>query len=169
MKCVVCGAELADDALLCQQCGSVVRKEDALRQKAAGGTMTKKEFYKLPGLKGCRSNILTCAIILYICAAATCAQAIILWEQRAFSLLDAALLLGLGLWLQLGKSRVSAIITLVYGIFNVVIALLAVGQIQGWWVPLAGIWAIIYTFKFHKLWNEYQQSGRLPDESVAGK
>lgn len=169
MKCVVCGAELADDALLCQQCGSVVRKEDALRQMAAGGRMTKKEFFKLPGLKACRSNILTCAIMLYICAAATCALAVIDWRNSALSLLDAALLLGLGLWLQIGKSRVSAIIASAYGIFNVLVTIIALGRLQGWWIPLAGIWAVVYTFKINKMWSQYQESGQLPQELVSGK
>lgn len=169
MKCAVCGAELAESAVFCQHCGSVVRREDALRQRAAGGNMTKKEFYKLPGLKNCRSNILTCAIILYVCAAITALRALLLWETMALSLLDAALLLGLGLWLQIGKSRVSAILTTVYGVYNVVIAVLLVGQIQGWWVPLAGIWAIVYTFKFNKFWDEYQRTGQLPEGPAAGK
>lgn len=169
MRCVVCGAELADGALLCQQCGSVVRREDALRQNAAGGKMTKKEFFKLPGLKNCRTNILTCAIILYICAAATGALAFIDWEHSALSLLDAALLLGLGLWLQIGKSRVSAIIAAAYGVLNVVMTMIAAGRLQGWWIPLAGIWAIVYTFKIQKLWNQYQESGQLPEEAVSGK
>lgn len=169
MRCVVCGAELPDEALFCQQCGNVVRKEDALRQKAAGGKMTQKEFFKLPGLKSCRTNILTCAIILYICAAATGAIAIIYWEYSALSILDAALLLGLGLWLQLGKSRVSAIITTAYGVLNVVLTLIATGSIRGWWVPLAGILAIVYTFKIQKLWTQYQESGQLPEEALSGK
>lgn len=166
MKCVVCGADLADDALLCQQCGSVVRKEDALRQKAAAGKMTRKEFYKLPGLKACRSNILGCAIVLYICAASTTAMAALTWPLGALALLDAGLLLGLGLWIQLGKSRVASIIALAYGVYNVIITLMIANRIQGWWVPLAGVWGIVYTFKFNKLWNEYQQNGKLPENAV---
>ena len=42
MKCVVCGEELAENALLCPRCGSVVRREDVVRQQAASRQLTKK-------------------------------------------------------------------------------------------------------------------------------
>lgn len=65
MKCIACGTELAEGALLCPQCGRVVSSADAVRQKAEAGNLSRKEFYKLPGMKACRGNIRTCAIVLY--------------------------------------------------------------------------------------------------------
>lgn len=168
MKCVTCGTELAEGTLLCPVCGRVVSTEEAIKSKAEGGHLTKKEFYKLPGMKSCRTNIRSCAIILYICAGVTILASLFLQELSS-SILDGILLLGLGLWLQLGKSRVCAIITTCYGFLGLGLVLMTSGQIQGWWIPLAGIWAIVYTFKFHKLWNQYQKEGVLPDEAVSKK
>lgn len=164
MKCKVCGTELADGALLCPNCGRVLTAED----KAVGGKLTKKEFYQLPGMKSCRSNITSCAVILYVCAGITVLATFFL-DGFLASLLDAAVILALGLWLHLGKSRIAAILTTCYGLFGVVVALIQVGKIQGWWIPLAGIWAIIYTFKFQNLWKKYQQDGVLPQEAMGDK
>lgn len=168
MKCVTCGTELAEGTLLCPVCGRVVATEDAIKEKAAAGHLTKKEFYKLPGMKSCRSSILACAIVLYICAGTTLLAALLV-DSLSASILDAVLLVALGLWLQLGKSRVCAIITACYGLFGTGIVLFTTGRIQGWWIPLAGIFAIVYTFKFHKLWNQYQKDGVLPEEAVKKK
>ena len=78
MKCVSCGAELAEGSLLCPQCGRVVEVADVARQKAAAGQLTKQDFFKLPGMKACRSNIISCAVVLYICAALTILAAVLL-------------------------------------------------------------------------------------------
>ena len=59
MKCVVCGEELAENALLCPRCGSVVRREDVVRQQAASRQLTKKEFYELAGMKSIRGSIVS--------------------------------------------------------------------------------------------------------------
>lgn len=62
MKCIACGTELPEGALLCPSCGRVLSSADVVRQKSEGGKLTKKEFYKLPGMKACRGNIRGCAI-----------------------------------------------------------------------------------------------------------
>ena len=176
MKCVGCGTELEPGALLCQSCGRVVSSEDVAKSKAQSGQLTKKEFYKLPGMKSCRGNIRGCAIILYFCSGMTILASVLMQVltsssvmdgfQISASIIDGVLLLALGLWLQFGKSRICAIITLRYGIFNMVMVAIANGQVQGWLIPLAGGWAIAYTFKFHSLWRKYEKSGELPDEAV---
>ena len=130
MKCVGCGAELEPGALLCPSCGRVVSSEDVAKSKARSGQLTKKEFYKLPGMKSCRGNIRGCAIILYFCSGMTILASVLMQVltsssvmdgfQISASIIDGVLLLALGLWLQFGKSRICAIITLCYGIFNMV-------------------------------------------------
>lgn len=165
MKCMGCGAELQEGALLCPACGRVLSSEDVAKQKAEGGNLTKKEFYKLPGMKACRGNIRACAIILYFCASVTVLAAMFL-DMLMASILDGVLLLALGLWLQLGKSRVCAIITFCYGLFNMIVVAVQAGEIQGWLIPLAGAWAIFYTFKFHHLWGKYKKEGVLPQEAI---
>ena len=201
MRCVACGAELAEGALLCPQCGSVVRQEDVLRERMANRQLTKKEFCELPGMKTYKNNIRGCAVVLYACAAVTALLAIFEWgEQSALAdaftrqmmwgapsflgsvaaavfgflirfdrIIAALLLVGLGIWLQLGKSRVSAILTLVYGSYSMIVGSISSGRLQGWWVPVIGGFAVYYTIKFNKLWKQYQKSGVLPDEAVSGK
>nr|WP_296441621.1 zinc-ribbon domain-containing protein [uncultured Acetatifactor sp.] len=166
MKCIACGTELPEGALLCPSCGRVLSSADVVRQKSEGGKLTKKEFYKLPGMKACRGNIRGCAIVLYFAAGMTLMASVLLQDILMASVIDGILLLALGLWLQLGKSRVCAIITLCYGIYNMAIVAITAGQIQGWLIPLAGAWAVAYTFKFHGLWSKYQKEGVLPQEAV---
>ena len=126
------------------------------------GPMTKKEFYKLPRLKDCRSGILASAIICYFSAGVTLLASFLLQGYVSASVLDGLLLLGLGLWMQIGKSRVCAIILTCYGAFNMIYMLMLMGQIQGWLIPVAGISGIVYTFKFNKLWDRYIKEGMLP-------
>lgn len=166
MKCVSCGAELAEGSLLCPQCGRVVEVADVARQKAAAGQLTKQDFFKLPGMKACRSNIISCAVVLYICGALTILAAVLLQDMFVTSVLDGILLLALGLWLHLGKSRICALVTLAYGILNMVMAVINSGQLQGWWIALAGAWAVAYTFQFHKMWNKYRKEGVVPKDAV---
>lgn len=168
MKCAGCGTELGEDALICPQCGRAVQAADVVRQKAVSGQLTRKEFYALAGMKSIRGNIKGCAIVLYVCAGITILASIVLREILAASLIDGILLLGLGLWLQFGRSRVCAIITLLYGILGTGLTLVQTGRVQGWWIPLAGVWAVTYTFKFYKMWNQYQKTGVVPDEAISG-
>lgn len=168
MFCATCGTELGEGALLCPKCGRVLSSEEVMKSKAANGQLSKKEFYKLPGMKAYRGNILTCAVILYICAGVTILAAFLLDELSA-SILDGIFLVAMGLWLQLGKSRICAIITTCYGLMSVGLVLVASGKVQGWWIPLAGIWAIIYTFKYQKMWKQYQEKGILPAEAISEK
>ncbi len=176
MQCVGCGAELPEGALLCPACGRVLSSTDVAKVKAQSGNLTKKEFYKLPGMKSYRGNIRGCAIILYFCAGVTilasvlagalASSSIMSGVEITASIIDGVLLLALGLWLQFGKSRVCAILTLCYGIFNMAMIAIANGQVQGWLIPLAGAWATFYTFKFHNLWGKYKKTGKLPDEAI---
>lgn len=202
MKCVVCGEELAENALLCPRCGSVVRREDMVRQQAASRQLTKKEFIELPGMKTYRNNIRSCAVVLYLCAAATALMGLFEWGQngaladgltrqiitsvppsflsgvvssiisfliRFDRIIAAVLLVGLGIWIQLGKSRVASLITLIYGSYSMIVGSLAMGRLQGWWIPVIGGFAVFYTFKFNGLWGKYRRSGMLPPGALEGK
>lgn len=170
MTCGGCGAQLEEGALLCRSCGRVLSSEEVAKQRAEEGKLTRKEFYRLPGMKACRNNIKGCAIMLYVCSAMT-TLASLLWEvledpTLRTSWVDGVLLLGLGLWLHFGKSRICAALTLGYGLFGTIMVFMNAGVIRGWWIPLAGGWALVYTFKFHNLWGKYKRNGELPDEAV---
>ena len=202
MKCVVCGEELAENALLCPRCGSVVRREDVVRQQAASRQLTKKEFFELPGMKTYRNNIRSCGVVLYLCAAMTVLMALFEWGEtsamangltrqiitsvppslmsgivttilsfliRFDRIIAAALLVGLGIWIQLGKSRVAALLTLIYGSYSMIIGSLEFGRLQGWWEPVIGGFGVFYTFKLHGLWGKYRRSGTLPPGALEGK
>lgn len=69
--------------------------------------------------------------------------------------LDAFLLLGLALGIHIGKSRVCAVIVLVYSILNCLYALISTGKMSGYLIIIAGIYATIYTFKARKEYKEY--------------
>lgn len=177
MKCTSCGTELAEGALLCSHCGRVVDTSEAIRQRSAGGLMSKKDFGELPGVKSCRNNINSCAIILYVCAVVSLVMWIIQMSKLSLDGIDLFLaiilnasdsmvLVALGVWLQLGKSRISALIVLVYGIGNMLYMSAQLEKLAGWWIPLAGVYAVIYTFKYNKLWNQYRKTGDVPDKAV---
>lgn len=124
--------------------------------------VSKKEFYKLPGVKTCRTNIRTCAILAYVCSGFTIFASLLLSDYLASSIIDGLLLLGLGLGVQLARSRVCAIILAGYGLLNMAIALVSYGTVQGWLIPVIGIYAIIYTFKYQKMWENYDKNGIMP-------
>lgn len=126
----------------------------------SGGRMSKAEFYKQPALKKNRSNITACAVVAYFCAACTFIVNVVL-AHNIFGMVDVCLLLGLGLGIHLGKSRVCAIILLVYAGINTIYILLIVGRFGGYLILLCGIYAVIETFKIQKAWKEYELTGRV--------
>lgn len=168
MQCTRCGTELAEEALLCPQCGKVVETAQALKERHKGNLMSKKEFYQLPGMKSCRGNITGCAIMTYICAFMTFLVAMD-WadytDRIPFFAITIGTLLALGLWLQLGKSRLCALLILVYGVVELVISVKDLGRVS-WLLLLIGVDAVIYTFKFQKLWSQYRKTGDVPDGAI---
>ena len=122
--------------------------------------MSKAEFYKQPALKKNRSNITACAVVAYFCAACTFIVNVVL-AHNIFGMVDVCLLLGLGLGIHLGKSRVCAIILLVYAGINTIYILLTAGRFGGYLILLCGIYAVIETFKIQKAWKEYELTGRV--------
>lgn len=127
---------------------------------SSGARMSKAEFYKQPALKKNRANINACAIITYICAACTFLINIVL-VNNVSGMLDVCLLLGLGLGIHLGKSRVCAIILLVYAGINAIYTIVLTGRLGGYLIIICGIYAVIETFKLQKAWKEYELTGRL--------
>lgn len=130
-------------------------------QPYGGAPMSKDEFYKHPALKKCRGNINGSAIIMYICAGITFIINVLV-ASNIFGLVDVFILVGLALGIQLGKSRVCAIISCVYAAFNVIYMIIATGSAGGYLVLIAAIYAIIATFQYHKAWDTYQKTGMLP-------
>ena len=160
MKCSKCGTELENNALVCPFCGQVVSDEDRAKEKYGDKNMTKAEFLDLSAMKSCKSNIVSCGIVLYVLGVINIGLEI----YSGILPLDGIFLILLGLGIHLGKSRVCAVLCTAFGVFNVIYLIMTTGRFAGWWILLAGIYAIIYTFKFHSAWSKYQKDGTLPVE-----
>ena len=160
MKCSKCGTELESNALICPFCGQVVSDEDRVKGQYGDKRLTKAEFLNLETMKSCKSNIVSCGIVLYVLGVINIGLQIY-WGGLP---VDGILLILFGLGIHLGKSRVCALLCTVYSAISIVYMAVITGRVTGWWVLLAGIYAIIYTFKFHSAWGKYQNDGTLPVE-----
>ena len=137
---------------------------DAIREKMMSPlgqprADTKKEFLALPENRKLRSNIRSAAIICYLAAGLTALVGFFVLDMGAYVLLDVAILLGLGLGVHLKQSKGCAIALLIYSILSCVLSSISNGQLSGWLVILAGIYAVISTFRLDKQWKAYREQG----------
>ena len=126
-------------------------------QSASPRAATIKEFLKLPENKKLRRQINAAAIICYICALVTLGM--MAAAEQPSMILDVAVVLILGLLIHITKSKVCAIILLVFAVVNTLIVLISAQQFGGWLLLLAGIFAVGATTRLDKLWKAYQQQG----------
>lgn len=181
--CSNCGTALKDDQVFCPNCGArtatsgVSFPDDsnqpfttpvsdqsqgfvppAYSYRSQGGSFkctTKKEFLALPENKKIRSQIRSAGIICYICGGITLVVALIFMNMM--TLLDVALVVGLGLGVHLAQSRVCAILLTVYAAFSVIVGIVVNGTISGWLLVVAAVVSVICTFNLEKAWKAYQQ------------
>lgn len=121
--------------------------------------MSKNEFYKKCANKRDQKNIRWAAILAYVCAAASLALGMLMGNYSI--LIDVALIVGFALGVQFARSRVCAVLLLVYACFSTILTLISIGQLTGWWLIVDGIWAIIGTFHFHKDYQKYLLSSEV--------
>lgn len=151
-------------------------------QPAAGGyganavpggqaRLTKDQFYKHPNIDPVRKQIRGSGIVCYVVAGISLVLSVLSGGFWGFfdAMLDVLLLVGLGLGIQLGKSRACAIVLTVYGAINTILVTIQTGSVGGWWSLAAGIYAIIYTFKYQNAWAEYLKTGIVTDFSQGKK
>ena len=159
-QCPNCGSNQPDETKYCAVCGSALPDgPDARAQAYAPAEIahTRKEFLSLPENAGLKKQMVTSAIFCYVCAGITLAVAMFTFDAgNYYPLIGVALLLGLGLAVHLGQSRVCAVILCAYGVLNAVIGLVQNGRISGYLILLAGVYAVISTFKLDKQWKEYR-------------
>lgn len=160
MNCTKCGAELENNALVCPTCGQAVSDEERIQAQAGGEPLTKKDFFRLPAMKSCKSNIISCGVLLYVLGGINFALQIYLGSFP----IDGILLVLLGLGIHLGKSRVCALICAAYSISNMLYMMFMTEKVTGWLIIVIGIDAVTYTFKYQSAWNKYKQDGTLPVE-----
>ena len=114
-----------------------------------GDYISRKEFidqYIEPSL---RKNIASIAILCYVCAGLTFVVSCL---SNPIGIIDALILTGLALGMHLAKSRICAILILIFSIIEVLLALVS-GSFPFWWL-LAGISAVT---TFSKIEKQYKQ------------
>lgn len=158
MKCPTCGTEIQPGQKYCPSCGTVQKEDQPWGNPAAPATVmenrdiSKAEFCRNYAADRTRKNIRGAAILCYICAAVTAVVAIMF---APVMLIDAAVVLVLGLLIHLKQSRVCSVILLVYGVASFVMTLLNSGKVTGWLIVLAGVFAVIYTFRLDKEYHAF--------------
>ena len=92
--------------------------------------MSKHDFYHSPLCKKYRGNIIASSVIIYICVGIN--LLLIAFLHTYTSLIDVAIMLGLGLAIHLAQSRVCSILLCVYGVINTIYVFLSSGTFGGW-------------------------------------
>lgn len=123
--------------------------------------MTKREFYKSEEMRPVRKQINSSAICAYVCAGISLIAGLLIGNPLI--IIDVILVVVCGLLVHLIQSRAAAIVLLVYSGINVIIGIIVNGRLQGWWLCLIGVYAVIYTFKFQKAWKEHKT---LPQDYI---
>ena len=125
--------------------------------------LTKEEFINLPAMEKQKKNANACAIICYVCAAITLIAQLI---GGGFPI-DAVILGVLGGIIHWKKSFIASVILLAYSIFNFVICVFVLQTGGGWLIIVAGVYAVVTTYKINKAYKEYTSTGVVPTENVA--
>lgn len=184
MICPVCGKEIADGSAICPICGVALAAPQnpvpnaapqyapqqyaaqpyAAPQNPAVMPKNAKQFIKqmshIPEYKNIGTAINVCGILFYVFAAATIALSLLVKSSGA-GLVDAFILVGFGLWIQLGYSRVGSIISLVYSILNMIYMTVSTGKLSGYLILIAAVGSVIYTFKAAKAFKQYKESAAV--------
>lgn len=119
--------------------------------------LTQAQFAKHPNMKKITGNIKAAGILFYICGGFTALTMFL--TGNLLTLINIFIVVGLGLGVHIAKSRVCAIIVLVYSLYNLIYMLIATGRPGGYLIVAAGITAVIATFKYQKHWKLYQATG----------
>lgn len=182
MICQSCGRANEQGAQFCKSCGAPLTSSDNVQQSMqnnafqqnngyqqygmpenvyAGTTrMTKKEFDQCESIKPITKNLMVAAIITYVVGAISLIANVIL-GGNIFGIVDVAIVVGLGMGVQFAKSRACAVVLGVYSVFNLIYMLILTGRPGGWLIIICAVYSIMYTFKYQKAWNTYQQTGQL--------
>ena len=165
--CTNCGTEIPAGTAFCSNCGQAVSVQNATQtppvqqqvypqyntqvagQPTQGQFISKKDYINnyIPSFKRDIRNV---AIACYICAGLNAVISLIL---NPLGILDSLILFGITLGMHLGKSKVCAIILLVFACLEALYGIIATGTPTSILWVIAGIWAVI---TFNKADKEYK-------------
>ena len=175
--CTVCGAPVSqENTKFCPNCGRDLQADSApatAQTQPTAGTVNpaaqmkkrspelapagldKATFFKRYS-RG-RQNCIGAAILCYISAGLTAVLALtnIVDFINIYAFIDVFVILILGLLVHLLRSRVAAVLLLAYAVYNVVVMVMSTGEFAGWWLLIAGVFAVIGAFQCVKEWKAY--------------
>lgn len=134
---------------------SYIREEPASAVKVK----TKKDFLALPENKKLASTINIGAYICYISAIITIVYLWVLYDWiPVLNILLEALVVGLGITIQVTKNKLWVIVLIGYGITGMVVSYMQMGEFKGYYLPICGAISLYGIYKADKAWKEYSQS-----------
>lgn len=114
----------------------------------AGYPVSRKEFINKYAQPSLRKNITSIAILCYVCAGLTFIVSCLL---NPMGIIDALILAGFALGMHLAKSKMCAMLILIFSIIEVLLSLVS-GSFPFWWL-VAGVSAVT---TFNKIENQYK-------------
>lgn len=163
MECRNCGKPLEDGLQVCPNCGTVAEELremtgdsawEGIPRTPGNRNLTMKEFFNHQVMRKHRDYLWIAAIGIYFIAFSNL-------FMDAFAVVDLAgilsdlIVLGLGLGMHLGKSRVCAVLLTIS-------AVLSIGSAISVWLTMICIIGTVQTFEMKAAWNTYQQKGDYP-------
>ena len=116
-----------------------------------------------------RKNVISSAIVIYIVAGINLIIGFAFIngegefaENAAGIMVIGAIIGALGLGVHLGYSRGCAIAVTCLSVLDTILTIAMYGKVQGWYLIIGGIYAIVATFQIHKAYDEYQATGSYP-------
>ncbi|MBQ9278687.1 MAG: hypothetical protein IJ224_08635 [Lachnospiraceae bacterium] len=123
--------------------------------------LTRKEFINLPRMSNIKKNINSCVFAFYIVSGINFVMGLV-GTSPAMVYFDVAFVFLMGLLLQMTYSKIVGLLSLGYGILNMIIFIIYVGYPGGYLIVIIGMLATSATFKFDKAWGEYINTGKKP-------
>ena len=140
MKCPTCGTEIQPGQKYCPSCGTVQETDQSWGNPARPTVIVRdRDIPKTEFYRNYATLVTTVLAILF----------------APLMLIDAAIIFVLGLLIHLKQSRVCAILLLAYGVMGFSLTMLD-GRMSGWLIALAGVFAVIYTFRLEKEYQEFR-------------
>lgn len=172
--CTGCGKEIPAGTAFCTNCGQALSNQSTTQvpsvqqqvyqqynAQTAGqppqGQFISKRDYRNNYIQSFKRDIKNISIACYILAGI---NAIISLIVNPLGITDSILLLGITLGMHLSKSKVCAIILLVFACLEALYGIIAIGMPTSILWVIAGIWAVVTFNKADKEYKNYISGGR---------